>query len=189
MKRWIHASEEGCSFPEKIWIELYPETHNGHEYVKDYEHEDGGCYYRSPENDDPITGSFVSLYPDGRLTYLWNGQEKLLNREWHIVEDQVNACDVLTKVIKADSNVDDRFTYHFRIYELDEDGDEVDVVDGVDTLDEAIEVAKNQEFDTHIVFCPNVDPDDDPEIAEWYEYNSEYEPYEIVWENIKEDEQ
>ena len=90
MKRWIHAAEELYRFPEKIWIEVYPETHNGYEYVKDYEHEGGGCYYRSPENDDPIAGSFVSLYPDGRLTYLWNGQEKPLNREWYPIEDNTN---------------------------------------------------------------------------------------------------
>lgn len=82
MKRYIKASEV-YTFPEKIWIEMYPKTHNGYEYTKQYEHEDGGCYYRSVENRDPATGAFISLYPDGRLTYLWNGIEKPLNREWH----------------------------------------------------------------------------------------------------------
>ena len=40
-----------------------------------YEHEKGGMYYHSEECSDVITGSFISLYPDGRLTYLWNGYE------------------------------------------------------------------------------------------------------------------
>ena len=77
------SAAEAYEFPEKIWIEMYPSTNNGYEYVKQYEHEGDGCYYRSEENTDPVTGSFISLYPDGRLTYLWDGVEKPLNREWH----------------------------------------------------------------------------------------------------------
>lgn len=33
-------------------------------------------YYHSTENPDPITNTCISLYPDGRLTYLWNGVEQ-----------------------------------------------------------------------------------------------------------------
>ncbi len=71
------------SFPDRIFIELFPSTHKGYVYTKDYEHENGGCYYRSKENDNPVTGAFVSLYPDGHLTYLWDGTEHPLRRDWH----------------------------------------------------------------------------------------------------------
>lgn len=47
-----------------------------------YEHEDGGCYYQTNEDDNPITSVFVSLYPDGRLTYLWNSVEKAFDVNW-----------------------------------------------------------------------------------------------------------
>lgn len=73
------------SFPDRIFIELFPSTHKGYVYTKDYEHENGGCYYHSKENDNPVTGAFVSLYPDKHLTYLWNGVEKPLNCDWHEV--------------------------------------------------------------------------------------------------------
>lgn len=56
-------------YPQKIYLD-------GHTYTQMYEHEKGGMYYHSEECNDAITGSFISLYPDGRLTYLWNGVEQ-----------------------------------------------------------------------------------------------------------------
>lgn len=73
----------------------------------------------------------------------------------------------------------------FSVYELDEDGDEVDNLDNFTTLDEAVAFAQEQGVLTHVVAVPTTDPDDDPEIAEWFEYNSEYEPYEVVWSNFE----
>lgn len=74
----------------------------------------------------------------------------------------------------------------FSVYELDEDGDEVDNLDSFTTLDEAVAFAQEQGTLAHVVAVPTTDPDDDPEIAEWFEYNSEYEPYEVVWSNFEE---
>lgn len=97
MKRYIRSSEHiADSFPDMIYIETYPETHKGYTYKKDYLHEGGGCYYHSDENDNPVDGCFVSLYPDGHLTYLWDGVEKPFNRDWREVTSSINAStDVL----------------------------------------------------------------------------------------------
>lgn len=32
--------------------------------------------YHSKENPDPVTDTCISLYPDGKLTFLWNGIEQ-----------------------------------------------------------------------------------------------------------------
>lgn len=53
-------------YPKEICLDDYT-------YTQMYKHEKGGMYYRSTENPDPITNTCISLYPDGRLTYLWNG--------------------------------------------------------------------------------------------------------------------
>ena len=76
---------ESSQFPEKIFIVVYPNTKQGYVYTKDYEHENGGCYYRSKENNSPVDGSFISLYPDGHLTYTWDGIEKPYDHEWYTV--------------------------------------------------------------------------------------------------------
>jgi hypothetical protein len=55
-------------YPKEIYLD-------GYIYTQMYEHEKGGMYYHSEECSDVITGSFISLYPDGRLTYLWDGYE------------------------------------------------------------------------------------------------------------------
>ena len=55
-------------YPKEIYLD-------GYTYTQMYEHEKGGMYYHSEECNDVITGSFISLYPDGRLTYLWDGYE------------------------------------------------------------------------------------------------------------------
>lgn len=78
MKKYVRSSD--FTFPNTIQIELYP--NKWYTYTKMYEHEDGGCYYQTYEDDNPITSAFVSLYPDGRLTYLWNGVEKAFDVNW-----------------------------------------------------------------------------------------------------------
>lgn len=56
-------------YPKEIFLD-------GYTYTQMYEHEKGGMYYDSEECKDVVMGSFISLYPDGRLTYLWNGIEQ-----------------------------------------------------------------------------------------------------------------
>lgn len=79
------VTASSVTFPETISIKLYPNASPRDQWVvykKDYEHEDGGCYYYSEDNSSPVTSQFVSLYPDGSLTYLWDGVEKPFNKEW-----------------------------------------------------------------------------------------------------------
>lgn len=94
MKRYIRSARIADSFPDEIFIEMYPQTHRGYIYKKDYLHEGGGCYYHSAENNSPVDGCFVSLYPDGHLTYLWNGVEKPLNRDWKEITNNVSAASM-----------------------------------------------------------------------------------------------
>ena len=77
-------------FPEKIMIYKYNKYPI--EYRKQYEHDGGGCYYRNDDPNDYITWSFVSLYPNGKLTYLWNGIEKEWNADLDYVDDDIE-CD------------------------------------------------------------------------------------------------
>lgn len=56
-------------FPKEIYL-------NGYTYIQMYEHERGGMYYRSEENPNPVMNTYISLYPDGKLTFLWNGIEQ-----------------------------------------------------------------------------------------------------------------
>ena len=66
-------------FPESIYIDIEGRRYL---YKKMYEHDKGGCYYRTTEHDDPLTSSFISLYSDGHLTFLWNGIEKDWAQSW-----------------------------------------------------------------------------------------------------------
>lgn len=76
--------------------------------------------------------------------------------------------------------------YVFNVYvEIEKDYKEA--VASYDTLEEAIAYAKQLEGITEIVVIPTEDPDDDPDVAEWFEYFSDYEPYEVVWSNKIED--
>lgn len=73
--------------------------------------------------------------------------------------------------------------FYYEVYELDEDGDEIDSLEAFDDFNEALEFAKESGLRTHICLIPTIDPDDDPDIREWFEYHCEYEPYEVVWES------
>ena len=56
-------------YPKEIYLD-------GYTYVQMNEHEKGGMYYHSKENPDLVTNTCISLYPDGKLTFLWNGIEQ-----------------------------------------------------------------------------------------------------------------
>lgn len=45
--------------------------YNNYEYTKQYEHEGGGTYFVSETSD--IVTSWLDIYPDGTVKYLWNG--------------------------------------------------------------------------------------------------------------------
>ena len=60
-------------YPKEIYLD-------GYIYTQMYEHEGGGMYYHSEDCHDVITSTCISLYPDGRLTYLWNGRENNYGR-------------------------------------------------------------------------------------------------------------
>ena len=68
LERRLVAKKQDFEYPKEIYLD-------GYTYTQMYEHEKDGIYYHSEECNDVITGSFISLYPDGRLTYLWGGYE------------------------------------------------------------------------------------------------------------------
>lgn len=90
------------------------------------------------------------------------------------------------RIIKASEN-DLEYGYSYVSYILDEDGEEVDRFGKYAELDKAVSAATEHTDNTgeyiHIVFVPAVDPDDDPDIEEWYEEYAPFDPYEIVWSN------
>ena len=83
----------------------------------------------------------------------------------------------------GDNEDKENFTYTFRVYSLDEDGDEDDFIEEFDSLKEAKEFALKQSCPTHIVYAPAFDPDDyGPEASN----QGEYEDFEVVWSSINE---
>ena len=71
-----------ANYPNRILIEKHP--NNWKEYYIQYEHEGGGCYYSSDDKDDVLFSTYISLYPNGRLTFLWNGIESTWNVKWKV---------------------------------------------------------------------------------------------------------
>ena len=67
--------------PDEILIEKHPNIWTL--YKKQYDL-DEGAYYASDDTLDYLTGSFIQLYPDGHLTYLWNGIEHKWERNWKL---------------------------------------------------------------------------------------------------------
>ncbi|MBR1857155.1 MAG: hypothetical protein IJ803_08820 [Oribacterium sp.] len=66
-------------FPKRITID-------GFVYEKQTAHKDG-MFYNSKDNPSEITSRFVSLYPNGELTYLWNGIEQKWNKRFQVVKE------------------------------------------------------------------------------------------------------
>lgn len=64
-------------YPNVIEVQFSANTYR---YNKQYEHENGGCYYVSTESE--IVTSWLSLYPDGHMTFLWNGRENPIDCKW-----------------------------------------------------------------------------------------------------------
>lgn len=61
----------------------------------------------------------------------------------------------LKKLVKEASN-----RWFYTVYELDDNGEEVDQIKSFKTLDLAIKFAKKQKFPTHICYLAAQDPDD-----------------------------
>lgn len=81
---------------------------------------------------------------------------------------------------ESNTNYEDLIRY--RVYECDpDDYEEIECVDSFLTAEEAIEFAQSCDFPTHVVISSEIDPDDDPEFAEWFEYECKYDPYEVIW--------
>ncbi len=76
----------------------------------------------------------------------------------------------------------------YRIYELD-GGEEFNCLESMNDYDEAVAYAKKYSrdngIDTHIVACP-VD-EDDPATKDYFEYDLQIQPYEVVWESSSEE--
>lgn len=111
------------------------------------------------------------------------------------VEDKDEDADVENEPLQESKEDEDEADYGatFIVYELDEDGEEVKRVATFeeDEEDAAIEFARAQSFPTHVVYVPNVDPDDDPSVADYFDDQEKaggYGAFEIVWESPQEDE-
>ena len=74
---------------------------------------------------------------------------------------------------------------HYRVYELDDFGEEIDCIKSYSSKDAAIKYAKqysaNNDVDTHVVACP-ID-EDNQEVREYFEYELQIEPYEVIYES------
>lgn len=79
IRRGRYIKSNTFTYPQYIEVERNPNIWV--KYKKLYEHEGGGCYYTTSDDYSPVT-SFISLYPDGHLTYLWNGVEKAWSKNW-----------------------------------------------------------------------------------------------------------
>ena len=73
----------------------------------------------------------------------------------------------------------------FNVYIVE--GDDKEVVASFDDKDDAIGYAEQLHCSAEVVVIPLEDPDDNPDVAEWFEYFSDYEPYEVIWSNIIEE--
>ena len=69
-------------FPRRITID-------GFVYEKQSAHDDA-MYYDSKDNPSEITSRYISLYPNGELTYFWNGIEQKWNKHFEIVKEIAN---------------------------------------------------------------------------------------------------
>lgn len=77
---------------------------------------------------------------------------------------------------------------NYVLFEVDEYGDEIDVLGTYPTLEKAKKKAETVKVRAHIVCVPKVDLDDDPAFMDEWEATVDYEPFEIVWSNYDEDE-
>ncbi|MCR4831079.1 MULTISPECIES: hypothetical protein [unclassified Butyrivibrio] len=66
------------TFPDRMLID-------GFVYEKQGYNNEGGVFYNSKDNPSDITSKFISLYPDGKLTYLYDGLELIWNKDFKII--------------------------------------------------------------------------------------------------------
>ena len=103
----------------------------------------------------------------------------------NIVNHPNTALETKVYLIKRKKNNVKNKDVTYRIYWLDEDGDEDDFYKVSSKLDSAIRLAENETkrsgFYCHIVICPKKDLTISESEAFREEYG--YEPYEIVWSN------
>ncbi|WP_026495743.1 hypothetical protein [Butyrivibrio sp. WCD3002] len=69
-------------FPQRITID-------GFVYERKSAH-NNAMYYDSKDNPSEITSRFISLYPNGELTYLWDGLELKWNKQFEVVKEIAN---------------------------------------------------------------------------------------------------
>lgn len=117
--------------------------------------------------------------------YLMNNKTRLNHNILQQEKEYKNGLKKINKIKKDLKNEslnedydEDDFNYKFIVYELDENGDELNPINSFDTKEEAIEFAQAQSCPTHIVYAPMFDPDD-----YGMENEGEYEDFEVVWES------
>ena len=76
---------------EAVMITEFPRriTIDGFVYEKQSAHDDA-MYYNSKDNPSEITSRYVSLYPNGELTYFWNGIEMKWNKQYKVIKEIAN---------------------------------------------------------------------------------------------------
>ena len=88
MKRYIRSNQHVSNYPEYIEVrkngrDTWMKYKKLHTYVSD----DGeNCCYYTNKDSYSIATSWISLYPDGHLTFLWNGYEQPYNAEWRVIQ-------------------------------------------------------------------------------------------------------
>ena len=69
-----------ATFPSRITIDGFIYDKKGYNDI-------GGVFYNSKDNPSDITSKFISLYPDGKLTYLFDGLELIWNKDYQVITD------------------------------------------------------------------------------------------------------
>lgn len=197
-------------YPESTMI-IVGHPGNKKVFSIDYEHSGFGGYYHClkqvfPEtkkwNDEgeayreffkkiPNWGEPISRKEGQQqeVAYLQSKYDRVLvipQKKWLQIAQAEVPLDIDDTEPKEDE-FDPPVQFYYGVYELDNDGDELDHISDFNTEEEAIKFAKKQSFPTHVVFIPSIDPDDDPEIAEYMQSNAPYEAYETIWSSLEED--
>ena len=196
-------------YPESTMI-IVGHPGNKKVFFIEYEHSGFGGYYHSlgqvfPEtknwNDEgeayreffkkiPNWGEPISRKEGQQqeVAYLQSKYDRVLvipQKKWLQIAQAEVPLDIDDTESKEDE-FDPPVKFYYGVYEIDEDNDELDHISDFDTKEEAIKFAKKQSFPTHVVFIPSIDPDDDPEIAEYMQSNAPYEAYETIWSSLDE---
>lgn len=71
-------------------------------------------------------------------------------------------------------------TFYYRVYKIDDEGEEISVLDTFEDEKKAKKFAQEQNVPTHVVFVPVPDSDAGEDYAEYISYKSPYEDYEVI---------